>query len=85
MTSSGFDVKTKSDTRMFLLVPNAKIFYNHIEHSIEKVNDELNQNILQGPYIGPPFLPYQTVENSYVVQKDKERRVGRGDAPYNFL
>eukprot|EP01049_Picozoa_sp_SAG25_P015984 SAG25_NODE_3464_length_1072_cov_2.939363_1_plen_77_part_00 len=70
---------------MFLLVPNAKVFYEHIGHSIEKVEQELGLGILQGPFPGLPFLPAQTVENSYVVQKDKERRIGRGDAPYNFL
>jgi hypothetical protein len=85
MTSSGFDLKIKPSQNMFLLVPNAKVFYEHIGHSIEKVEQELELGILQGPFPGLPFLPAQTVENSYVVQKDKERRIGRGDAPYNFL
>ena len=30
MTSSGFDLKIKPSQNMFLLVPNAKVFYEHI-------------------------------------------------------
>ena len=85
MAVSGFDSKQNTDPRMFLLVPNATAFYEHMGHSVKKVEEELDKGILQGPFHGFPFLPVQVVENSYVVQKGKERRIGRGDAPYNFL
>eukprot|EP01047_Picozoa_sp_COSAG01_P009670 COSAG01_NODE_400_length_17542_cov_19.747005_1_plen_387_part_00 len=85
MCNSGFDMKVKPDHNMLLLVPNAKQFYDHIEHSVKKVEEESAMGILQGPFPGLPFVPAQTVENSYTVQKNKERRIGRGDAPYNFL
>jgi hypothetical protein len=85
MCNSGFDMKVNPDHNMLLLVPNAKQFYDHIEHSVKKVKEESAMGILQGPFPGLPFVPAQTVENSYVVQKSKERRIGRGDAPYNFL
>jgi hypothetical protein len=67
---------------MFILAPNAKAFYDHIEHSMQKVQEELDQDIVQGFFAGLPFMPIQFVENSYVTQKDKERRIGRGNAPY---
>jgi hypothetical protein len=85
LCNSGFDMKVNPDHNMLLLVPNAKQFYDHIEHSVKKVKEESAMGILQGPFPGLPFVPAQTVENSYVVQKSKERRIGRGDAPYNFL
>jgi hypothetical protein len=66
-------------------VPNARAFYNHLDHSVEKATQELELEILQGPFTGLPFLPCQTIEQSYVIQKGKKRRIGRADAPYNFL
>ena len=79
---SGFDVP--AGERMLVLDPNADEFDQHIKISIEKVEDELDQGMLQGFYLGPPFMPIMILRHSYIVQKGKPRRICQANAPYNF-
>ena len=79
---SGFSVP--AGQRMLVLDPNAATFDKHIEISIEKVEDEMAKGMLQGFYLGPPFLPIMVLRNSYIIQKGKPRRICQADAPYNF-
>lgn len=80
---SGFDIGAEGE-RMYLLTPNAeKLFKSkYIRTCVEKVEAELEAGTMQGLYPGPCYCPFNTIRNSYITQKNKDRRIGQGDAPY---